>query len=79
MKEQKLAAIAPPLIKGQLWETERGRVEIVQVGKLLAHYRMFQNKRRAPTLLGRIEMVQDFLLAHSAKPIKNTRLEKAGL
>jgi hypothetical protein len=66
----------PQLAKGQLWHTEKGHVEIMEVGKTLTHYRLFQNQKRVPTSLGRIEMVQDFLQNHQAKLVKNERLEK---
>ena len=67
---------APSLAKGQLWKTERGNVEIMEVGKTLTHYRLFQNQKRVPTALGRIEMVQDFLKNHQGRLVKNERLEK---
>lgn len=63
----------PPLAKGQLWEMDRSRVEIMDVGKTLAHYRLFQNQKRVPTSLGRIEMVQDYLRKNQAKLVKNQR------
>jgi hypothetical protein len=62
------------LEKGQLWKTEKGNVEIMEVGKTLAHYRLFQNQKRVPTSLGRIQMVQDYLRDNQAKLIKNERL-----
>jgi hypothetical protein len=66
---------APPaLVKGQLWKTEKGHVEIMEVGKTLTHYRLFQNQRRVPTSLGRIQMVQDYLKNNQAKLVKNDRL-----
>ncbi|HEX4645943.1 MAG TPA: hypothetical protein VH598_10070 [Verrucomicrobiae bacterium] len=75
----KLKKLAPPpeLVKGQLWQTEKGNVEIMEVGKTLTHYRLFQNQRRVPTSLGRIKMVQDYLKKNHAKLIKNDRLVKA--
>ncbi|HWF18473.1 MAG TPA: hypothetical protein VG754_04370 [Verrucomicrobiae bacterium] len=66
----------PQLAKGQLWKTEKGHVEIMEVGKTLTHYRLFQNQKRVPTSLGRIEMVQDYLKNNQAKLVKNERLEK---
>lgn len=78
MKSKKLTP-PPQLAKGQLWKTEKGHVEIMEVGKTLTHYRLFQNQKRVPTSLGRIEMVQDFLKNHQAKLIKNERLEKRAL
>jgi hypothetical protein len=68
----------PPLLeKGQLWKTEKGHVEIMEVGKTLTHYRLYQHQKRVPTSLGRIEMVQDYLKNNQAKLVKNERLEKA--
>ncbi|MDB6067676.1 MAG: hypothetical protein JWR26_3884 [Pedosphaera sp.] len=77
MKLKKLSTHVPPtLIKGQLWKTEKGHVEIMEVGKTLTHYRLFQNQKRVPTSLGRIQMVQDYLRDHQAKLVKNDRLTK---
>jgi len=64
------------LAKGQLWKTEKGNVEIMEVGKTLTHYRLFQSQKRVPTSLGRIQMVQDFLKTNQAKLVKNDRLTK---
>ena len=75
MKLKKAAAL-PELAKGQLWKTEKGHVEIMEVGKTLAHYRLFQTQKRVPTSLGRIQMVQDYLRKNEAKLIKNDRLAK---
>lgn len=66
----------PSLVKGQLWKTEKGHVEIMEVGKTLTHYRLFQNQKRVPTSLGRIQMVQDYLRNNQAKLVKNDRLAK---
>lgn len=66
----------PTLAKGQLWKTDKGNVEIVEVGKTLTHYRLFTTQKRVPTSLGRIQMVQDFLRDNCASLIKNTRLTK---
>ena len=67
---------APSLAKGQLWKTEKGHVEIMEVGKTLTHYRLFQSQKRVPTSLGRIEMVQDYLKNNHAKLVPNDRLVK---
>jgi len=66
--------VLPDLQKGQLWKTEKGHVEIMEVGKTLAHYRLYQTQRRVPTNLGRIDMVRDYLKTNQAKLIKNDRL-----
>jgi hypothetical protein len=76
MKTNK-STLLPPLVKGQLWKTEKGQVEIMEVGKLLAHYRLSRDEKRFPTSLGRIEMVRDYLREHSGKLIKKPQLAKA--
>jgi hypothetical protein len=76
MKPKKTVPL-PSLAKGQLWKTESGHVEIMEVGKTLAHYRLFQSQKRVPTSLGKIQMVQDYLRNNQAKLIKNERLVKA--
>ncbi len=68
--------VLPDLQKGQLWKTEKGHVEIMDVGKTLAHYRLYQTQRRVPTNLGRIDMVRDYLKNNQAKLIKNERLSR---
>jgi len=75
--KKKIPATLPPLAKGQLWKTEKGHVEIMEVGKTLAHYRLVQQQKRVPTSLGRIQMVQDFLRDNQARLVKNDRHAKA--
>lgn len=77
MKLKKPTPAPPSLEKGQLWKTDKGHVEIMEVGKTLTHYRLFQNQKRVPTSLGRIQMVQDYLKNNQAKLVKNDRLVKA--
>jgi hypothetical protein len=72
----KSSAVPVSLVKGQLWKTDKGNVEIMEVGKILAQYRLFQNQKRVPTSMGRIEMVQDYLKRHQGKLVKNDRLAK---
>src|SRR5690349_13969840 len=72
----KKSIVLPALEKGQLWKTEKGHVEIMEVGKTLTHYRLYQSQKRVPTSLGRIQMVQDFLRDNQAKLVKNDRHTK---
>ena len=59
--------VAPvPLAKGQLWKMEHAQIEIMEVGKTLAHYRLFQNQKRVPTSLGGIKDVQLYLKQNHA-------------
>jgi hypothetical protein len=73
----KSSTVPLSLVKGQLWKTEKGHVEIMEVGKILTQYRLFQNQKRVPTTMGRIEMVQDYLKKNAGKLVKNDRLAKA--
>jgi hypothetical protein len=66
----------PTLQKGQLWKTRTASVEIMLMGKLLAHYRYFADGRtRVTTTLARIRVIQDHLLANDGKLVKNDRLK----
>jgi hypothetical protein len=67
----------PALEKGQLWVTDKGQVEIMDVGKTLAHYRMINNQKRTPTNLGPIQVVQEYLKSNGARLVKNERLTRA--
>ena len=72
----KQAISLPILHKGQLWKTKTARVEIMDIGKLLAHYRYFVDGRtRVSTTMARVRMIQDYLNANGGKLIKNDRLK----
>jgi hypothetical protein len=74
-KTRPVAAVPAPvtLAKGQLWKMENTHLEIMEVGKTLTHYRLFQNQKRVPTSLGGITTVQTYLRDHSAVLIRNAR------
>jgi hypothetical protein len=65
-----------PLAKGQLWKMDDKHIEIMEVGKTLTHYRLFQNQKRVPISLGGIAAVQAYLrtngavLVRKASPVK---------
>ena len=65
----------PTLQKGQLWKTRTAHVEIMNVGKLLAHYRLFavEGQKRVPTTMERVRVIQDYLAAKGGKLIRNER------
>jgi hypothetical protein len=75
MKAKKFAMV--PLAKGQLWKMEDKHIEIMEVGKTLTHYRLFQSQKRVPISLGGIAMVQDYLRANGAKLVRKTVALKA--
>ena len=75
MKSSSSAAL-PALQKGQLWKTKTAQVEIMEMGKLLAHYRFFTDGRtRVSTTMARVRLIQDYLKANGGKLIKNDRLK----
>jgi hypothetical protein len=68
MKAKKPAP--PPLAKGQLWKMDDKHIEIMEVGKTLTHYRLFQSQKRVPISLGGIAAVQAYLKTNGAKLIR---------
>jgi hypothetical protein len=74
MKSKKFAMV--PLAKGQLWKMEDKHIEIMEVGKTLTHYRLFQNQKRVPISLGGIAAVQAYLRANGAKLVRKTAAVK---
>jgi len=75
MKSKKSAPL-PVLEKGQLWQTKTARVEIMEIGKLLAHYRYFTDgQKRVSTTLTRVRLIQEHLHVNCGKLIKNDRLK----
>jgi hypothetical protein len=59
-----------PLAKGQLWKMDDKHVEIMEVGKTLTHYRLFQSQKRVPISLGGIAAVQAYLKSNGAKLVR---------
>jgi hypothetical protein len=72
----KQPASLPTLLKGQLWKTRTARVEIMNMGKLLAHYRYFTgDQTRVPTTMAPVGEVQKHLMANGGKLVRNDRLK----
>lgn len=62
----------PSLKSGQTWKMENSRLEVVLVGKHLAHYRLFRDQnKRAPVELKAIADIEQFLKTNKAKLVKN--------
>ena len=59
-----------PLVKGQLWKMNDVHIEIMEVGKTLTHYRLYQNQKRVPISLGGIGTVQEYLKKNKAILVK---------
>jgi hypothetical protein len=74
-KPKKLSPV--PLAKGQLWKMDDKHIEIMEVGKTLTHYRLFQNQKRVPISLGGIAAVQAYLKTNGARLIRKTAVVKA--
>jgi hypothetical protein len=72
----KQPACLPTLQKGQLWKTRTASLEIMDMGKLLAHYRYFAGGRtRVSSTMARVREIQDHLKANGGKLVKNDRLK----
>lgn len=65
---------AKGLEKGQLWQMKETHLEIVEVGKRLAHYRLLPrlNQRGIPVKLGRREELEGFLKSRKAKLVRKS-------
>jgi hypothetical protein len=72
----KQAPVLPALQKGQLWKTRTASLEIMNMGKLLAHYRYFSGARtRVSTVMAPVREIQNHLKANGGKLVKNDRLK----
>ena len=78
IKRVKRKRTAPlPLAKGQLWKMDDKHIEIMEVGKTLTHYRLFQSQKRVPISLGGIAAVQAYLKTNGARLIRKAAAVKA--
>jgi hypothetical protein len=77
-KRAKAKSLTPvPLAKGQLWKMDDKHIEIMEVGKTLTHYRLFQSQKRVPISLGGIAAVQAYLRTNGARLIRKAAVVKA--
>jgi len=75
VKTKKMTPV--PLAKGQLWKMDDKHIEIMEVGKTLTHYRLFQSQKRVPISLGGIAAVQAYLRSNGARLIRKATVAKA--
>jgi len=75
-KAAKKKSPAAELKQGQQWKMEGRRMEIMLVGKHLAHYRLYQQHKRVPTSLAAISKIQSYLKANGARLVRSDRLAK---
>jgi hypothetical protein len=63
----------PALAKGQLWRTEKGHIQIVDLGKMLVHYKMLKDLHQMRrTQLSRIDTMEGYLKTNQAQLVDNT-------
>jgi hypothetical protein len=63
----------PALAKGQLWRTEKGHIQIVDLGKMLVHYKMLKDLRQMRrTQMSRIDTMEGYLKSNRARLVENS-------
>ena len=64
---------SPALAKGQLWRTEKGHIRIVELGKMLVHYKMLRDLRQMRrTQMSRIDTMEAYLKTNRAQLVENS-------
>jgi hypothetical protein len=64
---------SPALAKGQLWRTEKGHIRIVELGKMLVHYKMLKDLRQMRrTQMSRIDNMESYLKINRAQLVENS-------
>ena len=64
---------SPALAKGQLWSTEKGHIKIVDLGKMLVHYKMLRDLRQMRrTQMSRIDSMEVYLKTNGARLVETS-------
>lgn len=64
---------SPALAKGQLWRTEKGHIRIVELGKMLVHYKMLKELRQMRrTQISRIDSMVGYLKTNGARLVEDS-------
>ncbi len=64
---------SPALAKGQLWSTAKGHIQIVELGKMLVHYKMLRDLRQMRrTQMSRIESMEVYLKTNRAQLVEDS-------
>jgi len=64
---------SPALAKGQLWRMEKGHIRIVELGKMLVHYKMLRDLRQMRrTQISRIDNMIAYLKTNGAQLVENS-------
>ena len=62
---------SPALAKGQLWRTEKGHIRIVDLGKMLVHYKMLRDLHQMRrTQMSRIDNMEVYLRTNRAQLVE---------
>lgn len=63
----------PALAKGQLWRTQKGHIRIVDIGKMLVHYKLLKDLRQMRrTQMSRIDTMEGFLKTNGAQLVESS-------
>jgi hypothetical protein len=63
----------PALAKGQLWKTNNGHIRIIELGKMLVHYKMLRDLRQMRrTQMSRIDNMQVYLRTNRAQLVEDS-------
>jgi hypothetical protein len=63
----------PALAKGQLWSTTKGHIQIVDLGKMLVHYKMLRDLRQMRrTQMSRIDTMEGYLKTNRAQLVEKS-------
>ena len=63
----------PALANGQLWKTEKDHIRIVDLGKLLVHYKMLRDLRQMRrTQISRIDSMEAYLKTNRAQLVEDS-------
>jgi hypothetical protein len=64
---------SPALAKGQLWSTAKGHIRIVELGKMLVHYKMLRDLRQMRrTQMSRIDSMEVYLKTNGGQLVEDS-------
>ena len=64
---------SPALAKGQLWSTAKGHIKIVELGKMLVHYKMLRDLRQMRrTQMSRIKSMEVYLKTNGGQLVEDS-------
>jgi hypothetical protein len=64
---------SPALAKGQLWRTDHGHIQIVDLGKLLVHYKMLKDLHQMRrTQMSRIDSMKVYLKTNAGQLVEKS-------